>query len=113
MLADAKEKIRNTIKKKVYFVRHGQTDENAVDVFQNTDTILSEEGMKQAQALAERCAKLDATCIIASDYVRAKQTAKIIAEVTGHAVEESPLFREAKRPSEVEGKTHTDEQHSQ
>lgn len=46
--------------------------------------------------------------IISSDFVRATETATIIAEKTGHRVEFEPLFRELTRPSVIRGKYHTD-----
>jgi probable phosphoglycerate mutase len=65
-------------------IRHGKTDWNALGKIQGqTDTLLNEEGLRQAKALAERLyrdadEKWDA--IVSSDLSRARETARIIAE---------------------------------
>jgi|SRR5581483_8635968 len=77
-------------------VRHGETDWNADGRLQgHTDRPLSDYGRRQARQLAEELAagaQLDA--IYASDLVRARETAEIVAERLGLPVDLDPDLRE-------------------
>lgn len=67
----------------VHFLRHGQSTGNAAGLYQGqSDFPLSETGIQQAQALAERwkVQKLAFNQIIASPLQRARRTAEIIAD---------------------------------
>jgi broad specificity phosphatase PhoE len=90
--------------KTVYFIRHGETDFNKSQRFQDASTTLSEKGLAQADFLAQRFKTISVETIIASHMVRAWQTAGAIARVTGHVVVECDLFHEVLRPSVVHGK---------
>ncbi|MEK7479699.1 MAG: histidine phosphatase family protein [Patescibacteria group bacterium] len=90
--------------KTIYFVRHGQSTGNIAPVYQAVDVPLTEAGKKQAQYVAERCAKLPIEVVVSSTQTRARETALIIAAETGHEVEFSDLFRERRKPSELNGK---------
>ena len=90
--------------KKIYFVRHGESEGNVKLIMQGPETLLTERGREQAVAIAERCAKLPIEAIVSSSMVRAKQTAEIIAEKTNKPLEFSDLFVERRRPKEVSGK---------
>ena len=90
--------------KRIYFVRHGQTDGNAKNMYQHSDTMLSALGEKQAEFVSARFKEIPTDIIISSDYIRTKQTAEAIAKVNGAHVEFSPLFREIRRPSDIRGK---------
>jgi probable phosphoglycerate mutase len=78
--------------KKIYFTRHGKTELNKLDlVCGSTDAPLAPEGHQQAIELGKmikqkldngEIEKLDG--IISSPYIRALDTAKHIAEYTGH-----------------------------
>jgi broad specificity phosphatase PhoE len=72
--------------KKVYLVRHGQTNANVTNTFQGPEEPLSEEGQKQAFRLAERIQNLDFEKMIAS----------------------SALLREEKTPSSWLGQSEMD-----
>lgn len=89
--------------KYVYFIRHGQSNQNAGNVYQGDLDPLTEHGIKQAQYIAERCSRLPLEALIASTMVRAQDTAKHIAETTGLSVESSGLFVERRDPSELIG----------
>ena len=67
MMADA------TIDKVVYFVRHGQSEDNVAPVFQSPHSPLSEVGRTQAQRIAARVAKLAFDALLTSPYQRAKE----------------------------------------
>ncbi len=100
------------IEKIVYFVRHGQSEDNVAPIFQSPDSPLSAKGIEQAERIAERVSKLPFEALIASPYNRAKQTAEVIARETGKGLEYSELFVERIKPSYVNGKSYTDERAS-
>lgn len=97
-------------KKTVYFVRHGQSVDNASPVFQSIDSPLSEKGRSQAKNIAERLSTVQFETLIASPVQRANETAHYIAESTGKDVEFSDLFVERTKPSEIDGKPWTDDE---
>ncbi len=92
----------------VYFVRHGQSEDNAAPVFQALDSPLSEKGLEQAEFNAKRVSKIQFDKLIASPLKRAKQTAEAISKATGNPVEYSDLFVERVKPSSISGKPYTD-----
>lgn len=81
----------------ITLLRHGESVANAEGYYQGQyDFPLTERGLKQAQALAERW-KNEATVfdhLIASPLARAKQTAEIVAEKLGLSVEFDPDWME-------------------
>jgi len=93
---------------KVYFVRHGQTEHNVLEISQNDAVELSDEGQKQAEILAKRFSKIPIDIIFASPMQRAKQTAEIINKELKKETVYSDLLREWKRPVELEGKRRDD-----
>jgi len=96
------------IEKTVYFVRHGQSEDNVSPVFQSPDSPLSEKGRKQAENIANRVSKLSFDVVISSPLKRAKQTAEAITKFTGIKAEYSELFVERIKPTYVNGKPYTD-----
>jgi probable phosphoglycerate mutase len=96
--------------KVVYFVRHGQSVDNASPVFQSVDSPLSEKGKQQAQSIADRLSKIDFETLVASPIERSKETAQYISEKTNKEIEFSDLFVERIKPDEIDGKPWTDEQ---
>lgn len=76
-------------------VRHGQTQWNLKLIRQgHLDSPLTEMGVAQAKALAQRLARESFTALYSSDLGRALQTAQMIAEATGHKVVTDPRLRE-------------------
>ena len=70
----------------IYFVRHGETVLTPSRKFSGTgvlDPELMQEGLDQADLVAEECAKLSADVLIASPLKRTRQTAEAIARTTG------------------------------
>ena len=66
------------------YLRHGQTDWNALHLIQGkTDIPLNETGREQAHAAADSLASYGIDLIIASPLKRAMETAEIIAERLG------------------------------
>jgi 2,3-bisphosphoglycerate-dependent phosphoglycerate mutase len=79
----------------VIIVRHGQTEWNIKGIRQgNLDSRLTEKGMAQAKALAQRLARERFTALYSSDLGRAVQTAEEVASVTGHEIITDPRLRE-------------------
>ena len=76
-------------------VRHGQTRWNLKLIRQgHLDSPLTEKGIAQAKALGERLAREVFTALYSSDLGRAIQTAKMVAETTGHKVVTDARLRE-------------------
>lgn len=90
---------------KVYFVRHGSTDQFEKDIAQTDNEPLNQKGLDQAKELAKRFQNTPLDLIISSSHTRAVQTAQAISS----KVQISPLFVEVKKPSELLGKSHQDE----
>ncbi len=89
----------------VLAVRHGETVWNAESRFQgHGDSPLTETGRKQARALGQRLKGAGFDALIASDLGRARETAAILAEYTGHPVHTDPRLRE-RNFGELEGLT--------
>ncbi|MBF8250258.1 MAG: hypothetical protein HW400_859 [Candidatus Levybacteria bacterium] len=89
----------------IYFVRHGETENNAKNIRQGPEGPLSEKGRAQALATALRFPKHKGRpqVIISSPYERTKETAEIIAKELRMSVEYSDLLVERKNPSEIIG----------
>lgn len=95
---------------KIYLIRHGQTEQNAKKLHQYSHDPLSEEGIKQAQLLANRLLNFKIDAILSSPFERTKQTAEIIGQKLNKNIEYCECLREIKRPSEIEGKPIQDEE---
>jgi 2,3-bisphosphoglycerate-dependent phosphoglycerate mutase len=79
----------------VILVRHGETEWNIARIRQgHLDSRLTEKGIAQAQALAQRLAREKFTALYSSDLGRAVQTAMAIAELTAHKVVTDARLRE-------------------
>ena len=79
----------------IYFVRHGQTEENRDKVIQgHAQGTLSELGREQARKAAVRLQSTKFEAIFSSDLRRAVDTATEIAEYHESTVQKSPLLRE-------------------
>jgi broad specificity phosphatase PhoE len=102
--------LNSSIKKIVYFVRHGQSLDNVAPVFQSEHSPLSDTGHKQATFIAKRVSGLPFDKIISSPLTRTRQTAEHIIKATGKPVEYSDLFVERIKPSSCSGKPYTDQQ---
>lgn len=94
--------------KTIYFIRHGQSDDNVAPVFQSPDSPLSAKGRQQAEAVAKRIASLKFDVLISSPLHRAKETAEIISQETGMKLELSDLFVERIKPDAIIGKLYVD-----
>ena len=76
-------------------VRHGETEWNIAKIRQgHLDSGLTGKGLAQAKALAQRLAHQRFAALYSSDLGRAIQTAREIANVTGHEIVTDPRLRE-------------------
>ncbi len=77
------------------FVRHGQTEWNVEGRAQgHLDSVLTRQGRAQARAVGQRLKEVDISRLYSSDLGRARQTAELIAEHTGHDIITNPRLRE-------------------
>ena len=82
------------MKTTVLLIRHGETEWNLLGKFQGcTDIALSQDGIKQAEALRDRL-KGDFDYIYSSPLMRANETAKILASEYNKEVEVVQDIRE-------------------
>ena len=80
---------------KLYLVRHGETIDNVNQVMQGqTQGLLNEKGIRQAEELAAQMADMPIDAFVSSDLKRAYDTCKIIANKHGNDVDTTPLLRE-------------------
>ncbi|MDB5238080.1 MAG: hypothetical protein JWM46_350 [Candidatus Kaiserbacteria bacterium] len=94
--------------KTVYFVRHGQSEDNVAPRFQSDDSPLTETGVMQADMIASRAAEIEFDALISSPHPRTKDTAEAIARKTGKTPEYSELFIESVKPTGLAGKMYSD-----
>ena len=92
--------------KLIYFVRHGETEFNALGLRQGPEGHLTERGKAQALETAKRFPKHRAQpqVIFSSPYERTKETAEIIAKELGMKVKYSDLLVERRNPSQIVGR---------
>ena len=80
---------------KLYVVRHGETQWNALNkICGRTDVPLTEKGLEQAKLLADWLETARIDVIIASPMIRAQQTAAAVSEKLGVPVQTDPRLIE-------------------
>lgn len=94
----------NANMKRVYLVRHGESESNVSGIAAGPESPLTTEGERQAAAMADRVSRIDIDIIISSPYLRTKETARIINEIARKPIEYSDLFVEKRNPTEHLGK---------
>lgn len=100
--------LMDTTPKKVYLIRHGESEGNISNFYQPLDSPLSQKGKEQAEFIAKRVSHLPIDVIIASPLQRAKETADIVSRKLKIEVEFSELFVERKKPTGLSGQPHDD-----
>jgi len=95
--------------KRIYFVRHGETQANVEEYCTGSDEPLNEKGLLQADAMAQRLMSIEFKKLIVSDFKRAKQTAEPITKLKGMSAEEISFFHEVVHPSSLFGVHDSDE----
>jgi 2,3-bisphosphoglycerate-dependent phosphoglycerate mutase len=78
----------------ILLVRHGETAGNASRILQRADVPLNEQGIRQAEQLAQRLLNHGFSHIVSSDLPRARMTAAPLAARSGIEIEENPLLQE-------------------
>jgi broad specificity phosphatase PhoE len=91
------------MRRRIYLVRHGQTEANALDTVQTPDDPLTEKGIAQAETLAGRFQTLQFDTLVSSDLPRAIDTALIIAQRLNYDLLQSPLLREMSYSNDLFG----------
>lgn len=96
--------------KLIYFVRHGETENNILHVTQGEKGALTERGRAQALATARRFpqGKGRPQIVIASPYERTRETAEIIGRELRLKVKYSALLKERRNPTEFIGVSKSD-----
>jgi len=79
---------------RLFLIRHGETEGNALRIVQHPHIPLSPRGVVQAERLAERLAGESIASIVTSDYARAMATAERLQRATGAPLIVEPLLRE-------------------
>ena len=90
---------------RILFVRHGKSIANANATIGEPDTPLAEEGLEQARVTGYDLRSQNVTKIVCSPFIRAQQTAEIIAGELGlplDSIQVIPEFHE-RRMGELEG----------
>jgi len=88
---------------KLYLARHGKSNAREVNKRQSPSSPLSEEGKKQASALAKRMAKEKIDVIISSKWDRAYQTAEIVSKKLKIKLETIEGIHEKEQNPKLEG----------
>ena len=79
---------------RLFLIRHGETEGNALRIVQRPDIALSPRGVAQAERLARRLAAEGVARIVSSDYERAAATAEHVRRATGAPLSFEPLLQE-------------------
>ncbi|HMA79844.1 MAG TPA: histidine phosphatase family protein [Candidatus Binatia bacterium] len=80
---------------RIIIVRHGETEWNIKGIRQgHLDSRLTDRGITQAKALSARLAREKFTALYSSDLGRAVETAREIADLTGHKIVTATQLRE-------------------
>jgi len=97
---------------RLIILRHGETVWNAEGKFQGQmDSPLTPLGIEQSNALAARLSHYQFTALYSSDLGRARQTAKLIAQKTGHEIRFDARLRERNLGS-FQGFTRSQSEHA-
>lgn len=94
---------------KIYFLRHGVSEDHEQKRSQRPNSKLSTEGMKQAERVAERLSSIKLNRILTSEWLRAKKTGEIIAEKLNINIETFEGIHERQKEPTLEGIKHKDE----
>ena len=95
--------------KRVYFVRHGETDSNVERYVPSKTESLNLNGFAQAELVASRVKDLEIEKIYVSDFLRAEQTVEPIALLKNIVPNTAPVFGEVIEPSSLFNVSEEDE----
>lgn len=88
---------------KLYLIRHGQTVDHENGLKQNSESLLSEEGRKQAKRVASLLAEKEIDLVLASKMARARETAEVLAKELDKPLEFVDGIQEKRYSKELEG----------
>lgn len=94
--------------KKVYFIRHGESELNIGNREQGSEGSLSELGRKQAEFIAKRFIKIPIDIIVSSAYQRTKETSEIINNSLHKELVYSEFLIERRPPTKFIGTSNDD-----
>jgi uncharacterized phosphatase len=91
---------------RILFIRHGKSIANATATVGTPDTPLAEEGLEQARIIGQDLKNENVTKIVCSTFIRAQQTAEIIAGELGIALSDIQIIPDfyERRMGNLEGK---------
>lgn len=92
-----------------FFVRHGQTVNNAGRIRQGSEGGLTDSGTAQAERTGVFLKQLKIQKIYASPFERTRQTASILKKHIGRRIVYVPFLVERRNPSEIVGKSMDDQ----
>ncbi len=95
--------------KKIYFVRHGETDANLLDYVPGKSESLNQHGFLQAEKLAERIENLSVDFFVSSEYLRAQQTINPVMKKNEYSLNIESAFGEIFEPTSLHGLSGSDE----
>lgn len=95
---------------KLYLVRHGESKHNVLNLHQDEENSLSQDGVKQAKILANRFRDIPIEVVISSNATRAQQTAEEVNKVIHKKIFYTDTLREIRKPSAIIGKKKDDPQ---
>ncbi|MEK7630951.1 MAG: histidine phosphatase family protein [Patescibacteria group bacterium] len=89
--------------KRIYLIRHGESEANIAHAFQGSTGPLSSHGKDQAVFLAHRIERLPIDIILASPYERTRETTEVILKHLERPVEWRDDIVEKRHPSVMVG----------
>jgi uncharacterized phosphatase len=91
---------------RILFVRHGKSIANAAAVVGTPDTPLADDGLEQARITGQDLRSENVTKIVCSPFIRAQQTAEIIAGELGIGLDDIKIIPDfyERRMGDLEGK---------
>jgi len=92
----------------IYFIRHGESVDATLPIFQSKNSPLSPKGISQVQNVASRLKDIDFDLLVSSTMPRAKESASYISATSNKSVLISDLFVEPIRPNGIDGKPRQD-----
>ena len=92
--------------KHIYFIRHGETAKNRGRIHQGPEEPLTERGREQVRDAIIFLRNQNIDTLVSSNYVRARETADIVANDLGLPYTIEPSVREFGRPLALYGKHH-------
>src|SRR5262249_11534127 len=90
----ARDRLRRRPVSRLFLIRHGETDGNALRIVQHPQVPLSPRGVVQAERLARRLASEPIPRLVARAHARAPATAQHLQRAPGAPLVVEPLLRE-------------------